>query len=86
MASWSCSLSRLQLIARTHEYELVIRSGYLLFLQRGVYGALKNTLAKTLLQSAVRKLTKARLAMSSVDGVWKDHLRQIEQAKSRSPS
>jgi hypothetical protein len=80
------SKSALQLIARTHDYDLVIRSGYLLFLQRGLCGALKKSLAKTLLRSGMRKLTRARLAMSSADGVWKDHLRQVEQAKSRSDS
>lgn len=74
----------LQLIARTHDYELVIGSGYLLFLRRGVWGALKKSLARALLRSGMRKLTRARLAMSSADGVWKDHLLQVERSKSRS--
>ncbi len=76
----------LQLIARTHDYDLVSGSGYLLFLQRGVYGGLKKRLARMLLRSGMRKLTRMRLAMSSADGVWKDHLRQLERAKSRSCS
>lgn len=80
------SMPALQLIARTHDYELVIGSGYLLFLRRGVCGALKKGLARTLLRSGFRKFTKMRLAMSSADGVWKDHLLQVQRAKSRSSS
>lgn len=80
------SASALQLIARTHGYDLAISSGYSLFLRQGAFGALKKSLAKTLLRSAMRKLTRARLAMSSADGVWKDHLLQIERTKSRSAS
>jgi 2-polyprenyl-3-methyl-5-hydroxy-6-metoxy-1,4-benzoquinol methylase len=76
----------LQLIARTHDYELVISSGYSLFLRRGACGGLKKSLAKTLLRSGMRRFTRARLAMSSADGVWKDHQRQLERAKSRSIS
>jgi 2-polyprenyl-3-methyl-5-hydroxy-6-metoxy-1,4-benzoquinol methylase len=80
------SEAALQLIARTHDYELIVSSGYLLFLRRGVCSGLKKSLAKTLLRSAVRRFTRVRLAMSSADGVWKDHLLQLERAKSRSAS
>lgn len=74
----------LQLIARTHDYDLVIGSGYLLFLQQGICGALKKSLARVMLRSGMRELTRARLAMSSAAGVWKDHLLQVEKLKSRS--
>lgn len=80
------SKSALQLIARTHDYELVMSSGYLLFLRRGVCGGLKKRLARTLLRSGMRRFTRARLAVSCADGVWKDHLLQVERAKSRRPA
>jgi hypothetical protein len=80
------SKAALQLIARTHDYELVISSGYSLFLRRGACSGLKKSLAKTLLRSGMRRFTRARLAMSSADGVWKDHQLQLERAKSRSSS
>jgi hypothetical protein len=80
------SKAALQWIAHTYNYELLIVGGYLLYLQRGSYGALKMRLAKALLKSGMRKLTKVRLAMSSAAGVWQDHLAQVEKAKSRSRS
>jgi 2-polyprenyl-3-methyl-5-hydroxy-6-metoxy-1,4-benzoquinol methylase len=80
------SEAALQLIARTHDYELVMSGGYLLFLRRGACGGLKKNLARTLLRSGMRRFTRARLAMSSAGGVWKDHLLQLERAKLRSPS
>lgn len=78
------SKAALQLIARTHDYELAISSGYLLFLRRGACSALKKRLATVLLRSGMRRVTKAKLAMSCAGGVWKDHQLQIERAKSRS--
>jgi hypothetical protein len=80
------SKAALQLIARTHDYELLISSGYSLFLRRDVCSRLTKTLAKTLLRSGMRRFTRARLAMSSADGVWKDHQLQLGRAKSRSLS
>lgn len=80
------SRSALQLIARTHHYELLIAGDYQLFLQQGLCGSLKKTLARMCLKSGMRKLTKARLAMSSAAGVWKDHQLQVERSKRRSNS
>jgi hypothetical protein len=80
------SKAALQWIARTHDYDLVISSGYSLFLRRNVFSGLKKRLAKTLLRSGMRRITRARLAMSCADGVWKDHQRQLERTKSRSLS
>lgn len=77
------SKAALQLVARTHDYELLISSGYSLFLRREVCRGLTKTLAKTLLRSGMRRFTRARLAMSSADGVWKDHQLQLQRAKSR---
>lgn len=80
------SKAALQMIARAHDYDLLVSSGYLLFLQRDVCGALKQRLARALLKSEMRKLTKARLVMSAAAGVWRDHQQQVERAKSRSGS
>lgn len=80
------SKTALQLIARTHDYELVISSGYSLFLRRDACGGLRKSWAKTLLRSGMRRFTRARLAMSSADGVWQDHQLQIERTKSRQSS
>ncbi|MET0536213.1 MAG: class I SAM-dependent methyltransferase [Steroidobacter sp.] len=80
------SRAALQWIARAHEYELLIVSGYLLFLRQGVCSTLKKVLSKALLKSGMRRFTKARLAMSSAAGVWRDHQLQVERAKSRRSS
>lgn len=76
------SRQALEQVARQHGYDLLISGGYLLFLQSGTFGGMRRALARLMLKSNARRWTKALLVMRSADGVWKDHLKQIEKSKS----
>lgn len=76
------SRAGLELVARKYGYDLLISGGYLLFLRAGAFGGMQRALAKLMLKSNARRWTKAMLVMRSAEGVWKDHLQQVEKSKS----
>ena len=80
------SRKALEQVAREFGYELVVSGGYLLFLEPGSLGGAKRALARIMLKSDARRLTKAVLAMGSADGVWKDHTLQVQKSKSAARS
>lgn len=76
------SREALEMIADKYGYDLLVSGGYLLFVKRGRYGSARKALAKVLLKSNVRRLSKAWVAMLPTRGVWKDRLLQVERARS----
>lgn len=69
-------------VARKYGYDLLISGGYLLFLRLGTFSGMRRTLAKLVLKSKARRLTKAVLVVRSAQGVWQDHQRRVEHSKS----
>lgn len=76
----------LEQVAQQYGYELLISGGYLLFLEPGALSGMKRALARFMLKSDARRLTKALLAMRSTGGVWKDHTLQVQKSKSAARS
>ena len=72
-------------VAGRYGYDLIVSGGYLLFVRPATFSAAQRALAKIVLKSKPRRLTKALLVMRSAKGVWRDHQRQVEKSKSDLP-
>jgi len=62
----------LHLIAKTYGYELIICSGYQLFLKPGVAGGLRKRIVRLLFQRHFLRLMSAAMRLLPTRGVWKD--------------
>jgi hypothetical protein len=62
----------LHLIAKTYDYELLICSGYQLFMQPGLAGGVRKRMVKLLFQRHFLRLISAAMRLLPARGVWRD--------------
>lgn len=76
------SFIALELIAKTHGYELMLNSGFIIFYKKGAISSLRKIILKRALRAGSQRIIKMMLFNKPTPGVQKDHLQQLEISRS----